>query len=81
MVDTISPIHLQQTVAVIIISIGIYCEISILKKKRKKETEVEVFIFLSYVWQKLYLECIDNTLLCTDYLPLRSCEFRGLISF
>lgn len=31
---------------------------------------------------KLYfLECIDNALLCTDYLPLRSCESRRLISF
>lgn len=29
---------------------------------------------------KMYLECIDTKLLCTDYLPLRSCEFRGLIS-
>lgn len=37
------------------------------------------FIFRA-MFGKMYLECIDTTLLCTDYLPLRSCEFRGLIS-
>lgn len=38
-------------------------------------------LFLWAMSGKLYMECIDNKLLCTDFLPLRSCEFRWLISF
>lgn len=28
------------------------------------------------MFSKLYLECIDNGLLCADYVPLDSCEMR-----